>query len=101
MPFLRELVAAGRAGILRSTIPPSSPSAWASMVTGSPAALTVALCHVLFNLFGIVFLYPLRWLPIGASKWLAGLALRSKFYAIAYVLVVFFVIPVSLIFLAR
>lgn len=73
----------------------------ASMVTGSLAALTVALCHVLFNVFGIVFLYPLRRLPIGASKWLAGLALRSKFYAIAYVLVVFFVIPVSLIFLAR
>jgi sodium-dependent phosphate cotransporter len=73
----------------------------ASMVTGSAPALTVALCHVFFNIFGIVLLYPLRRIPIGAAFWLGGLAVRSRFYAIAYVLVIFFVIPVALIFLTR
>ena len=73
----------------------------ASMATGSVAALTVALCHVLFNIFGIVLLYPFRSIPIRAATMLGALTLRSRFWALAYILGVFFIIPVVLIGLSR
>ena len=73
----------------------------ASLATGSAAALTVALCHFFFNVYGILILYPLRGIPIKAAKTLANLSLRSRFYAVGYVLVVFFALPLVLIFLTR
>lgn len=73
----------------------------ASMVTGSSAALTVALCHVYFNVFGIVLLYPLRRLPIAAAKGLGRLVVKSPLYGLAYVLVVFFLVPLALIWSGR
>lgn len=73
----------------------------ASMVTGSPAAVTLALSHLFFNIFGIAMFYPLRALPIGAAMWLGRMTLRSKYYALGYVLVVFFAVPGLLIFLTQ
>jgi sodium-dependent phosphate cotransporter len=73
----------------------------ASMVTGSSAALAVALCHVFFNVFGILVFYPLRRLPIAAARWLGRLTLRSKLYALGYVAVVFFLIPGAFILITR
>lgn len=73
----------------------------ASMATGNPAALTVALCHVLFNVFGIALFYPARAVPIRAALLLGRLTLKSRFYALAYILGVFFIIPLALIALAH
>lgn len=73
----------------------------ASLATGNPAALTVAICHVLFNVFGILLLYPLRSIPIGAAMMLGRLTLRSRWWALGYILGVFFIIPVVLIGLTR
>lgn len=73
----------------------------ASLVTGSAAALTVALCHLFFNIYGIVIFYPLRRLPIAAARWLGRLTLRSKLFALGYVLVVFFFIPGAFILITR
>jgi sodium-dependent phosphate cotransporter len=73
----------------------------ASMVTGSSEALTVALCHVYFNIFGILGLYWFRRIPIGLAKGLGRIAVHSPGYAIGYVLGVFFLLPVLLIWLAR
>ncbi|HIW96838.1 MAG TPA: Na/Pi symporter [Candidatus Corynebacterium gallistercoris] len=67
---------------------------------GSKAALTIALVHLLFNLYGIVIIYGipfLRPLPLKAAEWLAGLAAERKILAIAYVLGVFIIIPGSMI----
>ena len=73
----------------------------ASMATGSVAALTVAICHVLFNVFGIILLYPFRAIPIRAATMLGALTLRSRFWALAYILGVFFIIPITLIAITR
>ncbi len=73
----------------------------ASMVTGSAAALTVALCHVYFNVLAIMVFYPLRAIPIACAKWLGRLTVKSRWYAVAYVAIVFFAIPTALIFLTR
>ncbi len=50
----------------------------ASFATGSPAAVTVALAHLTFNIMGIVIFYPLAWLPIWMATSVGRLAARSK-----------------------
>lgn len=67
-------------------------------------ALTIALVHLFFNLFAIVLIYgiPLfRSIPIYMAETLAELAQRNKLYVIAYILGVFFLIPLLLIGLSR
>jgi sodium-dependent phosphate cotransporter len=50
----------------------------ASMTLASPAAVTVALAHLCFNLLAIVIYYPLKALPLWlATNW-GRLAARSK-----------------------
>jgi sodium-dependent phosphate cotransporter len=73
----------------------------ASMATGNASALTVALCHVLFNVFGIVLLYPLRGIPIWLALTLGRLTLKSRVWAFAYILGAFFVLPFLLILAAH
>ncbi len=69
----------------------------ASIVTGQPSAITIALVHTLFNVMaGAVFL-PLKALPIFLSKWFSTKCSENKFYAIGYIIVVFFIVPISLI----
>lgn len=68
----------------------------ASLATGESAALTVAIAHTTFNLFGIFLLYviPLaRDWPILAAERLADVAVNRRTTAVAYVAVVFVVLP--------
>ena len=60
----------------------------ASLATGSPAAVTVAVVHTLFNLSGIAIFYParaLRMLPIRMATGLSNLAVERRTWAIFYV----------------
>ena len=50
----------------------------ASLSTGNAVALTVALAHLTFNIFGIVIFYPLKSLPINLALKVGDLASRSK-----------------------
>ena len=50
----------------------------ASFSTGSPAALTVALAHLTFNIFAIMIYYPLGAIPMGLAKRWGVFAARSK-----------------------
>jgi sodium-dependent phosphate cotransporter len=75
----------------------------ASLATGSPAAVSVALSHLLFNGMGAVIIYPLPWLravPLALARGLGALGSRNRPAAIAYVLVVFFGLPILLLFLS-
>lgn len=69
----------------------------ASLVTGSAAAVTVAFAHLLFNMFGIAIIWPVRRVPLFFADTLAMWSVRSKIVPIVYVLVVFFMIPLILI----
>lgn len=71
----------------------------ASLVTGSSAAIAIALTHLLFNISGMAIFYPLRKLPIGISKELANFASNSRKYALLYIVVVFYLFPILLIYL--
>lgn len=65
----------------------------ATAINEKAIAATVAACHVLFNIGGILIWYPLRIVPLSIATWYGRLAARSKRYAILFLLVVFIVIP--------
>ena len=76
----------------------------AALATGNIAAVTVAFAHLFFNLTGIALVYPLppiRKIPLKMARALAELTSQSRLYAVAYVVVVFYVLPLLLIFLWR
>ena len=70
----------------------------AALVTGNPAAVTVAIAHLLFNVFGIVVIWPFRHIPLYLAETLAAWSIRSKLIPLAYVGLVFFLIPLVLIY---
>lgn len=74
----------------------------ATAVTGAVAvhALEIAFVHLFFNILAVVVIFGLpflRNLPITGADWLAGLAAERKIYAAAWVLGVFFVLPLLLV----
>ncbi len=73
----------------------------AALVTGEQVALTVALAHLLFNVVGILIIWPVRWVPLALATRLGDRSARSRLTAGVYVLVVFFVIPLLFIALFR
>lgn len=73
----------------------------ASLVTGNPAAVTVAFVHLLFNISGCIIFYPLRALPIGLANGLAKLAVKNRAVAFIYIIFTFFLVPIILIFATR
>jgi len=73
----------------------------AALVTGEEVALTVAIAHLLFNLLGILIIWPVRWIPLSLAAWLGGQTSRSRPMVVAYVLGVFFIVPLILIAVLR
>ena len=72
----------------------------ASMVSGTIAPLSVALAHLLFNIFGIGLLWPIekiRDIPAKLAESFAERASENKIFPILYILIVFFIIPLILI----
>jgi hypothetical protein len=75
----------------------------AALSTGSLAAVTVAFSHMMFNICGTLIIYvppPIRALPLAAARALGRLTVETALYAVAYVVVVFFVLPFLLIFVS-
>ncbi len=68
----------------------------AALATNRPEALTIALVHTLFNIAGILLLYPvpaLREIPIRGAEALARLAVKRRLMAVAYVAGMFVAVP--------
>merc|ERR1711998_197593 len=58
--------------------------------------LQVAYAHLLFNISGIVVWYgiwPLRVLPVSAAKFLGNTTAKYRWFALAYLFLCFFLIP--------
>ena len=72
----------------------------ASLVTGNPAAMTVAFAHLLVNLFGVVLVWPIRRIPITMAEVLAQWSLKSRLVPLIYVATTFFLVPLALIYFA-
>ena len=73
----------------------------ASLMTGSIVAVQTAFAHLSFNICGIVLWYPLKIVPIRLAKGFGEFVKDHRYISIVYMLVIFFIIPLILIFLTR
>ena len=68
----------------------------ASFAVDTTDGLTIALCHVFFNLISVAVIYPikpLREVPIKLATLLSSATAKRKYLAILYVLITFVLIP--------
>ena len=76
----------------------------AALSTANAAAVTVSFAHLLFNISGIILILPvppLRRIPIFLAQRLAESATRNRLIPLVYISLVFFIIPLTLIFTTR
>jgi len=73
----------------------------AALITGNLSAITVAFSHLLFNLSGMIVWWPVRIVPISLARRFSQVAVRNKVIPFAYIIIVFFVIPVLGIYFLR
>lgn len=62
--------------------------------------IQIALCHLFFNIFGISLFYPIpfmRKLPIKGAKALGNTTAKYRWFALAYLIVVFLFAPLILL----
>jgi len=70
----------------------------------SEAALSIAICHLLFNLIGVAIFLPfpfLRNLPVFIATNLGLLTTKNRLVGFAYILLTFFLLPFILIYLSK
>ncbi|UCE08181.1 MAG: Na/Pi symporter [bacterium] len=73
----------------------------AALVTGNLAAIIVAFSHLLFNISGMIIWWPLKFVPIFLAQRFARYSTRNKLFPIMYIIIVFFVIPVLIIYFLK
>ncbi len=67
-------------------------------------AVQIAAVHLLFNLSGILLIYPIKFIrniPLNIARRLAEIAEKSKLRALGYVAGIFYLLPCLLIFISR
>lgn len=76
----------------------------AALAVGEVHAVTVALAHMLFNVCGILVIWPvpsIRKIPIVMAEKMTEIAMFSRIIPVAWVLFFFFCLPAATIFLLR
>ena len=76
----------------------------AALGAGAIDGLTIAVTHTLFNIAGILLIFPwprIKYIPVDLAEALARLALRNKVLALSYTVVMFIVIPLLGIVILR
>jgi sodium-dependent phosphate cotransporter len=71
-------------------------AALAATGVNAEAGVTIALVHLMFNLSGTLLIFPvpaIRNIPLAAARRLAETAVRSRRWALLYVLVLFYGLP--------
>jgi len=76
----------------------------AALGTGSVAGLAIAFAHTLFNTTGVLIFFPIkpmRRLPIGMALWFSRIASESRWIAVLYLIIMFFVLPLTCVLIGR
>ena len=76
----------------------------ASLSGDSVGGLTIAIVHLLFNVTGILLIYPCKYtraVPLYLARKMGKLAARSRMYPIGFIICVYFVLPGILIFIFK
>lgn len=79
-------------------------TAFIAAMFNSNAAISIAIAHFLFNAIGVLIFFPIPYvkeLPIRLAEWLGRLTLRYRLAGFLYLLLTFFFIPFSLIYLNK
>ena len=79
-------------------------AALAASGPNATAGVEIAVVHLLFNLSGLLLVYPVRavrQLPLVSARALAQAAVNSRKLALIYVVALFYGLPVTLIVLSR
>ena len=63
--------------------------------------LVLAFHHVLFNVLGVAMLWWVRGIPIRIAEAFAGIALKNRLYPLAYIIIVFYLLPFLVVLLGR
>lgn len=64
-------------------------------------AVSIAIVHLLFNLFGVLIFLPfstIRRIPIAIAAYFGRLTLRNRLFGFLYIVIMFFIIPFLLIY---
>ncbi len=73
-------------------------------LTGTPQAVTVALVHLLFNISGILIIYPvsaIRNIPLRLARGLARKTAEKKYFAFLYMIGIFFIMPLVFVLIDK
>jgi sodium-dependent phosphate cotransporter len=75
----------------------------AAFVTLNPIAITVAFAHLLFNIFGIIIIYPFMKIPIWLAESFAKVSAQSKRNMLLFLIIyfLFYLLPLAYIFLVK
>ncbi|MEO0259037.1 MAG: Na/Pi symporter [candidate division WOR-3 bacterium] len=74
----------------------------AALVTRNPNSLAIAFTHLLFNVYGILLnTLVYREVAIKIAKFFASIAVRKKIYALLYIVITFYLVPVIIIIVGR
>jgi solute carrier family 34 (sodium-dependent phosphate cotransporter) len=76
----------------------------ATFTLNTSSAISIAVAHLLFNVIGVLVFYPiplLRKIPLKLANGLGQLTLRYRLAGFVYILLTFFFIPFSLIYMNR
>lgn len=70
----------------------------ASLATNNISAIIVAFAHLLFNISGIILIWPIRRIPVFLAIKFAEIGTERKLLAVLYVIVTYFLVPILLIY---
>ena len=73
-------------------------------LTLNVTALVAAFAHLFFNLAGILVIYLnplLSNIPLRAAEWVAEKSYKNKFIPIIYLIIFFFILPLTIIYTGR
>lgn len=79
-------------------------TAFLAAMSSSETALSIALCHVLFNCIGVFIFFPIKYvrnIPVRMARLLSKIAIKNRLIGLVYIVLVFFVIPFGLIYFSR
>ena len=102
----KPLVTTTASGLQYEVLTPGSGTVHPTATSGAGAqlAMTIALVHVLFNVFAVVLIYGiplLRDLPVRAAEGLARVGSENKLLALGYVAGLFFALPALMMVAAK
>jgi len=70
----------------------------AALALGIETSMTIAFVHMLFNIFGIIIIYPIKIVPIGTAKTIARFAAKSKKHFLIFLIIYIVLHTVPIVF---